>query len=333
MTDPSTTGLRFGVLLGDVPGSLPPREHLDRLLRQVDTAQRNGFSLLALGQHFLYGDVRWLQPVPTIARLAGEVDAHVRFATFVLVVPLQHPVVLAEELATLDLVTDGRLDVGLGMGYRTEEFRQLGVPFAERVSRFEEAVGLIRALWAEPRVTHHGRHWTLDDATPHLTPLQQPSPPIWIGANSEAGVRRSARLGDAWPIGPRMPLDEAAGHLTTYAAERAVLGLPAGRHPIRREIVLGPDREAARSRFTAMTADRFAAYADRERASLPGSAAAGDEAGTALLGTPDDVLGQLHDLNTRLAVDTVIVRAQWPGMSAADVDAYLDDLGSQVVIP
>lgn len=178
--------------------------------------------------------------MPTIARLAAEVDERVRFATFVVVAPLYHPVVLAEELATLDIVTGGRLDVGIGKGYRREEYRQLGVPFAERASRFEEAVLLLRELWTKDRVTFRGRHWSLDAATPHLAPVQEPTPPVWIGANAEPGVRRSARLGDAWPIGPRMPVEEIERNLAVYAAEREARGLPAGRHPIRREIASGP---------------------------------------------------------------------------------------------
>ena len=326
--------MRFGVLLADVPATVEPKAHLDQLLRQVEAAQRNGFTLLALGQHFLYGDIRWLQPIPTIARLAGEVGPDVRFATFVLIAPLYHPIALAEDLATLDIVTGGRLDVGLGMGYRREEFRQFGVPFGERVSRFEECVTVIRDLWTVGPVTHHGRHWSLEDATPHLTPVQRPTPPIWIGANTEAGVRRAARLGDAWPCGPRMPLEEAERLLTVYANERATSGLPpAGRHPIRREVVLGRDREDARRRFRAMTSERFRDYARRERLTLPGRPAAGEEASTALLGDPEDVVSQLQALGERLPVDTVIVRAQWPGMDPDDVAAYLDELGGHVVRP
>lgn len=325
--------MRFGVLLADAPASLPPADHLDLLLRQVEAAQRNGFTELVLGQHFLYGDVRWLQPVPTIARLAAEVDTTVRFATFVLVAPLYHPVVLAEELATLDVVTGGRLDIGLGMGYRREEYRQLDIPFAERATRLEEAVQLLRELWTKDRVTFHGRHWTVEDATPHIVPVQAPTPPIWIGANAEVGVRRSARLGDAWPIGPLMPVDEIERNLAVYAAERARHGLPVGRHPIRREIVLGRDRDDAQTRFTAMTADRFRAYAERERLSLPGSTTSGDEGSTAVLGDADDVTAQLRVLGARLPVDTVIVRAQWPGMGPDDVVAHLDELGEHVVRP
>ena len=149
--------MEAGIILGDVRTSVPPREHLRDLLVQVEAAQRNGFTSIAIGQHFLYEDFRWLQPIPTLARLAGELDAHVRLAATVIIVPLHHPVVLAEELATLDIVSDGRLIVGAGLGYRKEEFRLLGVDFAERVPRFEEALELMVQLWTADRVTHAGQ--------------------------------------------------------------------------------------------------------------------------------------------------------------------------------
>jgi alkanesulfonate monooxygenase SsuD/methylene tetrahydromethanopterin reductase-like flavin-dependent oxidoreductase (luciferase family) len=325
--------VEFGVLLGDVPRSVTPREHLDQLLRQVAAAQRNGFTLLALGQHFLYGDIRWLQPVPTLARLAAEVEPSVRLATTVLVAPLHHPVVLAEELATLDIVTDGRLVVGLGLGYRKEEYRQLGVPFGTRVPRFEEAVTLMRELWTSERVTFRGQFWHLEDAEPHLFPLQQPTPPLWIGASAEPGVRRAARLGDAWPIGPNMPVAEIEQHLATWASVREELGRPVGRQPIRREIVLGLDRADARARFAAMTSDRLQAYAARERATVGSGLAVAAEGGAALLGSPDDVVEQLRELAARLPVGPIVVRAQWPGMSGDDVCSYLEELGESVVRP
>ncbi|HEX2849363.1 MAG TPA: LLM class flavin-dependent oxidoreductase [Acidimicrobiales bacterium] len=318
------------MLLADVPRAIPPRQHLGELLQQVEAAQRNGFTLLALGQHFLYGDIRWLQPVPTLARLAGEVGPDVRLATTVLISPLHHPVVLAEELATLDIVTGGRLDVGLGMGYRREEYQQLGVPFGERATRFEEGVRLLRELWTRDHVTFHGAFWTLDGAEPHLRPVQEPTPPVWIGASTTKGVVRSARLGDAWPIGPRLSLEGVEELLAVYLHERERLGLPPGVHPIRREVVVGRDHEDARRRFVAMTSDRYRTYAERERTTIP-AANPGDEASTAILGDPDDVVAQLRDLSTRVPVGPVIVRAQWPGMSSDEVCAYLDDLGHHVV--
>jgi alkanesulfonate monooxygenase SsuD/methylene tetrahydromethanopterin reductase-like flavin-dependent oxidoreductase (luciferase family) len=324
--------MEFGVLIGDVPRSVSPADHLSGLLRQVDAAQRNGFTLVTLGQHVLYGDVRWLQPIPTLARLAGELEPSVRLATTVVIAPLYHPVVLAEELATLDIITGGRLDVGLGVGYRREEYRQLGIPFAERVPRFEECVQLLRELWTRDRVTFEGRFWSLDDAEPHLFPVQRPTPPIWIGASSAAGVRRSARLGDAWPIGPRMATTAIAEHLAIYDAERERLGRPATRHPIRREIVVGATRAEALDRFVSMTSQRYAEYAERERMSIPGGRPAGHDE-PAIVGTPDQVVAELRALATSLPIGPVIVRVQWPGMTDDDVVRYLDELGALVVAP
>ena len=159
--------MEAGIILGDVRTSVPPSEHFRDLLVQVEAAQRNGFTYVAIGQHFLYDDFRWLQPIPTLARLAGELDAHVRLAATVIIVPLHHPVVLAEELATLDIVSEGRLVVGAGLGYRKEEFRLLGVDFVERVPRFEEALELIVQLWTADRVTHAARsgRWTTQRPT------------------------------------------------------------------------------------------------------------------------------------------------------------------------
>jgi alkanesulfonate monooxygenase SsuD/methylene tetrahydromethanopterin reductase-like flavin-dependent oxidoreductase (luciferase family) len=325
--------MRFGLILGDVPASVGPREHFDQLLRQVHAATAAGFSLITIGQHFLYGDIRCLQPIPTLARLAAEVDAHVQLAIMVLVAPLAHPVTLAEDLATLDIVTEGRLIVGLGLGYRREEFRQFGVPFEDRVRRFAELVTTLRRLWTESEVSTPGPTWPLDGATPHLFPVQQPTPPIWIGANAPAGVRRSARLGDAWPIGPRMPLTEVRELLGLYLDCRDACGYQRSAQPIRREIVLGSSHEDAVAAFGAMTADRYRSYSARERDLLPGTAAVGAESTAAVLGTPEDVRRQLAALASELPVDPVIVRAQWPGMDITEIEAYLAQLGTQVVRP
>jgi alkanesulfonate monooxygenase SsuD/methylene tetrahydromethanopterin reductase-like flavin-dependent oxidoreductase (luciferase family) len=149
--------MRIGVILGDVRGSVSPRQHLDALLRQIDAAQRNGVTYITIGQHYLYGDLRWLQPVPTLARLAAELDDHVTLATTIIQVPLYHPVALAEELATLDIMTRGRLVVGAGAGYRAEEFTAFGIDFTQRFAMMTEALTLIKRLWTEPSITHHGQ--------------------------------------------------------------------------------------------------------------------------------------------------------------------------------
>ena len=110
--------------------------------------------------------------------------------------PLHNPVELAEAGAFLDVITGGKFLLGVGLGYRPEEYQIFGVPMSERVSRFTEAVEIIRRLWSEDRVTHSGRHWQFSDAAIAPRPLQAPRPPIIIGAQVDAAIARAAKIGD-----------------------------------------------------------------------------------------------------------------------------------------
>jgi alkanesulfonate monooxygenase SsuD/methylene tetrahydromethanopterin reductase-like flavin-dependent oxidoreductase (luciferase family) len=143
----------FGIILGDIPTTVPEKDHFDSILRQ-EAAQRAGMNHILMGQHFIFERSRWLQPVPVLARLAGELDSHVRLVTQIMIAPLYHPVMLAEELATLDVVTDGRLSVGLGLGYIPAEYELLGVPFNERGARLNETIEILKLMWAQDRVSY-----------------------------------------------------------------------------------------------------------------------------------------------------------------------------------
>lgn len=328
--------MELGIIIGDERTSVPPAQHFDNLLRQVEAAQRNGMRHIAIGQHFLYGDLRWLQPIPTLARLSAEVDANVRLVTTIVVAPLYHPVILAEELATLDIVTQGRLVVGAGLGYRTAEYRLLGVPFAERAARFEEALGLMVELWTKERVDHHGRFWTLEDARPHLHPVQQPHMPLWLGAHREPGVRRAARVADTWTIPPEFTAARIAGLVEAFRDERRRAGRPMPQgFPLRREVMLGSSREDAMERFAARARGRYLAYAERELGSHDPQAITERFAdvvkGHIVAGTPAQVVAELTALARALPVGPIMVRPHWPGMPVEDVVGYLDDLGREVV--
>jgi alkanesulfonate monooxygenase SsuD/methylene tetrahydromethanopterin reductase-like flavin-dependent oxidoreductase (luciferase family) len=334
--DSGAARLEFGIILGDVPDSVGPREHLDRILRQVETAQEQGFTYICIGQHFLYRSFRWPQPIPLLAHLAALTDPHVKLVVSVLIVPAYHPVVLAEELATLDMVTRGRLIIGVGAGYRREEFDWLQVPFRERYARLEEAVELMQLAWAEPSFSFEGRFWQIHDATTHVHPVQQPRPPLWFGAMSPTGIRRAARLGDAWMITVETPLSDVPDLLATFDAERRQHGLPSGRMPIRREIVLAPNADQALRSYEARAGERFLAYAERGAEFL---AAEGDRLregfrdwanDRAILGSADECVDRLRDFDPE-RLGPVIVRPSWPGMSADAVDAYLSDVGQNVV--
>src|SRR4051812_49556022 len=152
--------VQVGLLLSDVPKSVTPSQQFKDVLRIVEVAQNNGFNHIAIGQHFLYGELRWLQPVPLLARLAADCDPQTRLATQIMIAPLYHPVVLAEELATLDVVTEGRLVFGAGIGYRPEEFEYLGIPFKERAARMDETIELVKRVWTGEEGTHRRRLFT-----------------------------------------------------------------------------------------------------------------------------------------------------------------------------
>lgn len=197
--------VQVGLLLSDVPKSVSPAQQFKDVLRIVDAAQENGFTYIAIGQHFLYGELRWLQPVPLLARLAAHVEPNVKLVTQIMIAPLYHPVMLAEEIATLDVVTEGRLIFGAGLGYRPEEFDYLGIPFKQRAGRFDESLQIMKKLWTEEEVTFHGKYFQLEGVKPHLFPVQDPHPPIWIGAHAMGGVRRAGKYGDAYATPPETP--------------------------------------------------------------------------------------------------------------------------------
>ena len=325
----------IGVILGDVRTSVSPRDHLDQLLRQVEAAQRNGLTYVTIGHHYLYGDLRWLQPVPTLARLAAELDDDVTLATTIIQAPLYHPVALAEELATLDILTRGRLVVGVGAGYRADEFAAFGVDFANRFRMLDESVALMKRLWTEDEVTHTGQFWTLQQARPHIRPWQEPHPPLWVGAMGEVGVRRSARLGDGWPVTPETKIPDMVRLLAVYEDERERLGRPQVRHPLRREIVPGPTTEAAFGRFEYMAKERLVAYAQRQLATRDAGTLTSSfrevAAKETFIGTPEQCVAQIRDLAAVVPVDPILVRAQWPHLTGDEVVAYLDDLGRDIL--
>lgn len=327
--------VQVGLLLSDVPASVSPSQQFRDVLRIVEAAQANDFTYIAIGQHFLYGDLRWLQPVPLLARLAAEVEPHIRLVTQIMIAPLYHPVLLAEEIATLDVVTEGRLVFGVGLGYRPEEFGYLDVPFRERAARLEESLQLMQQLWTEDEVDFHGRFWTLEGVKPHLKPVQKPHPPIWIGAHSLAGARRAGRFADGYACPPETPFDEV---LERYAAVKEgfeARGKTFGPQPLRRNVLVADTREQAVIEYARVAQGRYITYAQRGLDVMAGTDLEQDfaaaVAGHAVIGTPDDVTKQLTDLVTTLPVDPLLVRPQWPTMDADETIAAIKRLGTQVV--
>ena len=327
--------MKFGMIISDVRRDVDPLEQFDGILRQIHAGQRNGLSHFVMGQHFLYGDLRWLQPVPLLARLAAEIDDHVRLGITVLLTPLYNPVILAEELATLDIVTRGMLDVGIGLGYRGDEFGLLNVPFEQRVSRFDEALDIMKLCWAMDDFDYHGRHWQIEGATPHIACVQQPHPPLWVGAHSRAGARRAGRVGDQFIIPPEYDIHEMRVRLGIMAAGFAERGKTMGHQPLRRNAFVGPTTEAAIASFVDVSKERYLTYARKELDILDEAALTenffSEVKDSVAVGTAQEVIDHFTEVARELPIDPILIKPQWPDMHLDEVIDVLDTMGQQVI--
>ncbi|HXZ85359.1 MAG TPA: TIGR03619 family F420-dependent LLM class oxidoreductase, partial [Myxococcota bacterium] len=162
----------------------------------------------------------WPEPFAAIAAMAA-VTSRLRFATMVYILPLRHPVEVAKACATLDVLTGGRFVLGAGAGWMKEEFDQLGVDFATRGARFDEAIEVLRKLWRPGMAEHHGRFFELPRM--QMSPAPRKSVPIYVGGGSAAAFRRAARLGDGW-LGAGTDPEQALRDLATLARLRAEAG-------------------------------------------------------------------------------------------------------------
>jgi probable F420-dependent oxidoreductase len=141
--------------------------------------------------------MQWLDPLVTLSLVAAVTD-RVRLGTSVLVLPYRNPVNLAAEAAALDVLSAGRFVLGVGAGWMREEFRALGIDPAERGARTDEHVQALRALWTEDPASFSGRFTRFDNVVLATAPRTEGGPPIWIGGNTDAALRRALRHGDGW---------------------------------------------------------------------------------------------------------------------------------------
>ncbi len=237
--------MKFGLFLGtEYPArqSMVPR--IEALVEQVRTARDLGFDCVLAGQHYLSHPVQILQPTPLLGRLAAEAG-EMALGTGIVLLPLQHPVDMAEQVATLDALTNGRFIFGVGLGYEKEEFDAFGLEVGERVGRFEESLELMKRLWTEDEVNFEGKHFTLH-ARPSAWPLQKPYPPVWIAANGHGPVRRAARLGDVWFANPHAKFKTLAEQMDIYRAALAEYGTATPNDiVVSRELIVAPTRDEA----------------------------------------------------------------------------------------
>ena len=240
-----------------VPGR-GPLATPDSLITIARHAEELGFDSISMGDHILVpksidstypyteggefpGSATGssMEQITALSFLAGATQK-IRLVTSVLIVPHRNPLVAAKALATLDVLSQGRLVVGIGVGWMREEFEALGIPpFEERGAVTDEYIQAFKELWTSDSPTFEGKYCGFSDITFLPKPVQQPHPPIWVGGESRRAIRRAARYCNAWyPIGsnPQFPMGEPE-QLAEGMQRLASYAQRAGRDPSEVEVV------------------------------------------------------------------------------------------------
>jgi probable F420-dependent oxidoreductase len=179
---------------------------------------------------------------------AAACTERMRLGCVVFVSTLHSPVHLAKSLATLDQLSRGRIEVGVGTGGRGRPFGAFGVDPARYVARFTEGVTLMKALWTEPRVTFEGEFWQLENAPMEPKPFQKPYPPLWFGGASEPALRRAVRMGDGFFGAGSSATDKFAEQVQIVRRALAEAGRAADSFPIAKRVYVAIDEDAERAR-------------------------------------------------------------------------------------
>jgi len=166
------------------------RDHLEEAV----LAEELGFDNVWASEHHFSPDAWNPSPFVFLAAVAARTE-RVRLGTYVLLLPLRNPVQVAEDVAVLDNISRGRVDLAVGVGSARGEFRALGIPVEERLGRTFEALTVIEKCFAGAEFTHHGRYFRFESVQMTTTPVQQPGPPIWVASMGEQSVARTARRG------------------------------------------------------------------------------------------------------------------------------------------
>lgn len=308
-----------------------PADVLQSLREQVRAVRDAGFSTLIVGQHVVTGPMGMFQTIPLLGALTDDAKG-MQIGPGVLLLSMMNPVLAAEEAATIDWLSDGNYVLCAGLGYRPEEFQAMGVDIKQRVSRLTEGVDIIKRLWTEEAVTHHGKHFHLDEARASVRPKQQPRPPIWLGGDVEPAVKRAARIADAWCIAPTLSTESLLKYLEVFRAEREATGQDAGDAcPLIRECFVGRDAAHAREVSRGPLLYKYKAYASWGQ----GETTQGDfddafdafAEGRFLIGEASKVKEDILRYSEIAKTDHILLRMQWPGLSQAEALGNIERIG------
>jgi len=328
----STPEFRFGVMYDcrRTPDSaMTMTDVYDATIEQSVLADQLGFDHVWFTEHHFLEDGY----LPAFQPLAGAIAARterIRISTDIALLPLYHPVRLAEELAILDHISHGRIELGIGMGYVPEEFAAFGVPLTNRVSMTEEGIDILRLAWGDAPFSYSGKRYQLDNVDVHPKPVQPGGPPLWIAAMSTPGAMRAARFGTHL-----LPQGKRSEVLDPYrqAVEESGVDPATRRVGIIRSFYVSDDRE--RDWPTIRDAERFRMsvynkfmeatpddYGWREPGGIPQGS---------FMGTVDECVNEIVSFVQEYGVTDIASSGLPPGVDPDAMATNLDRLASEVL--
>ena len=331
--------MQVGYQVGQVVirGSLDLQQQWQDQLEQFRVARDVGFDTYCWAHHYLIDPYQHFQPMPVLARLAGE-PGNMKLATSVLLSPLLNPVDMAEQVATLDHISEGRFILGLGQGYRPEECEAFGTRMSERGARFSEGLALMKRLWTEDEVTHHGRYYHVSEARPTAKPYTRPFPTIWLAGMSDPAIKRVGREGDILFIGPAQPFDMIRRQIDLYHE-----ALAEKNHQVPQEMVIAREFFCAGSRDEALEKARKGferKYKEYASHGLQGTdpelirKVTGDLEtlmdDTFIVGSPEECIEQISRYRD-LGFTEVALRIFYPETAQKDALAHAELVGKEVL--
>ncbi len=314
--------MQFGLMLrGQFAQGDDMQVRFAELMEQARLAEALGFASITKGSHYSAHPFQDFQQLPFLTRVAAEAPG-LRLNAGIVLLPLHKPLDLAEQIASIDVISGGKVIFGVGLGYREVEFKAFGTTQRERVKRMVENLEAVLRLWTEEKVDMKGSHFELAGASCPLKPVQKPHPPIWVGANTEGGIRRAAQLGDCWYINPHNRIDTIEDQMEIYRRALDEAGKPFPEElPMRRELFVARSREEAIRLCRPYLETKYKAYHDwgQDKAMPAGDNDLGQPfeeliRDRFIFGAPEEAAEQIIRLARVIGMNHLIVSLQWPGM-------------------
>lgn len=312
----------------------------EQIVEEIHAAENAGFDSLWVTEHHVEGDRFSPAPLSRLAAFARETSS-MDLVTSVVLLPLHHPLEIAERAAIVDQLSNGRLTLGVSYGYVPEEYDGFGVDMDERTGRLVEGVQVLDGmLSSDEPFSFSGKFWSFDDWEQAPPTVQEPRPSIWIGGYGDLTLKRSIALADGWMPGVSPDFETLGDRMAVLQDYADDLGIDIANHPrpLRRDVVVAETSEKAQELGeTYLHPHYYEAYGSEEwshRFISPEIAADFDELAKDrfLIGTPEEIVEQIETLQSYYDVDHLCCRFNYPDMPTEQVLDQIE-LFSDEIIP